>query len=224
MPQPDAKPDDTTRSWKPAASPLPESFAPEQRVIEGSGSELAEETRDLLHRRLRAASLMLALGFGVFLLRDFYLPKVLLQLFILHCVVFLLLVLNVLALSGRLKPSMHQLRALELVSFAVVASFFIGSQCIGMQARVQRDMLTSADVRVLFKISIIGMLILIFTYGIFIPNTWRRAALVIVPMALAPLAAPCSWDWRHRCSALSPRKRERSISSPRMPCTWRSGR
>ncbi len=44
--------------------------------------------------------------------------------------------------------------------------------------------------RVLFKTSIIGTLILIFTYGIFIPNNWRRAALVIVPMALAPLVAP----------------------------------
>ena len=56
--------------------------------------------------------------------------------------------------------------------------------------RVQRELLTSADVRVLFKTSIIGTLILIFTYAIFIPNNWRRAAMVIVPMALAPLVVP----------------------------------
>lgn len=176
MPQPDAKPDDSTRSWKPATSPLPESFAPEQRAIEGSGSELAAETRDLLHRRLHAASLMLALGFGVFLLRDLYFPKILPQLIYLHCLVFFLLVVNVLALSGRWKPTMRQLRLLELASFGAVASFFIASQSIGIQVRVQRELLTSADVRVLFKTSIIGTLILIFTYGIFIPNNWRRAA------------------------------------------------
>ena len=88
MNQPDANADDPTRSWKPAVSPLPESFAPERQVIEGSSSELADETRDLLHRRLRAASLMLALGFGVFLLRDLYFPKILQQLTYLHCLVF----------------------------------------------------------------------------------------------------------------------------------------
>ena len=64
MHQPDANADDPSRGWKPATSPLPESFAPDRQVIEGSSTELADETRDLLHRRLRAASLMLALGFG----------------------------------------------------------------------------------------------------------------------------------------------------------------
>ena len=31
---------------------------------------------------------------------------------------------------------------------------------------------------------------MIFTYAIFIPNTWQRAAKLIVPMALAPMAVP----------------------------------
>ena len=190
MTQPDAHLDETTRSWRTPSKPLPENFAPERRVIEGSGAELADETRDLLQRRLHAASLMLAIGFGVFLLRDLCFPKLLQQLTYLHCLVFFLLVVNVLALSGRWKPSMRQLRLLELASFGIVAAFFIASQSMGIQARVQRDLLTGADVRVLFKTSIIGTLILIFTYGIFIPNNWRRAAMVVVPMALAPLVAP----------------------------------
>ena len=29
-----------------------------------------------------------------------------------------------------------------------------------------------------------------FTYAIFIPNTWRRAARLIIPMALAPMTVP----------------------------------
>ena len=190
MPQPDANADDLTRSWKPATSPLPDSFAPDRRVIEGSSTELADETRDLLHRRLRAASLMLALGFGIFLLRDLYFPKILQDLIYLHGLVFLLLVVNVLALSGRWTPSMRQLRLLELATFGIVAGFFVASQSLGLHARVQKDLLTAAELRVLFKNSIIGTLILMFTYGIFIPNNWRRATLVIVPMALAPLVAP----------------------------------
>ena len=34
------------------------------------------------------------------------------------------------------------------------------------------------------------MVALMLTYAIFIPNTWRRAARLIVPMALAPMAVP----------------------------------
>jgi serine/threonine-protein kinase len=151
---------------------------------------MADETRDLLHRRLHAASLILALGFGSFLLRDLYFPRVVQQLVYLHGLVFFLLVLNVLALSSRWKPSMGQLRVLELATFGVIAGCFIANQSIWIHGRVQRDLLSSADVRVLFKTSIIGTLLVIFTYGIFIPNNWRRAALVIVPLALAPLGAP----------------------------------
>src|SRR5271157_2822740 len=56
MNQPDANADDPSRGRKPATSPLPESFAPDRQVIEGGSTELADETRNLLHRRLRAAS------------------------------------------------------------------------------------------------------------------------------------------------------------------------
>ncbi len=31
---------------------------------------------------------------------------------------------------------------------------------------------------------------MIFTYAIFIPNNWRRAAKVIIPMAMAPMVVP----------------------------------
>ncbi len=213
MPQPDAKSDDPTRTWTPPQSPLPENFAPQKQNIEGSGSELAEETRELLHRRLRAASLMLAMGFGVFLLRDFWLPKVLLELYYLHCVVFSLLVLNVLALSGRWKPSMNQLRALELVTFAVVASFFIGSQCIGMQAQrparhahqlgcsraIQDQHHRHADrdlhIRDLH------------------PQHLAQSGAGHRPHVAGDIGcAPFYWGWFLPCFALSPRRRARSIS------------
>ena len=42
----------------------------------------------------------------------------------------------------------------------------------------------------LIKSSLMGTLFLMFTYSIFIPNRWKRATLVIVPMALGPLVAP----------------------------------
>ena len=40
------------------------------------------------------------------------------------------------------------------------------------------------------KSSVLWMFAMILTYAIFIPNNWRRAAKLIVPMALAPMAVP----------------------------------
>ena len=40
------------------------------------------------------------------------------------------------------------------------------------------------------KSSVLWTFSMILTYAIFIPNTWRRAAKVIVPMALAPMVVP----------------------------------
>ncbi len=190
MAQSDATADAPTRVTGPARKPLPDSFTPDRRIIEGNTAELASETRELLHRRLFAASLVLALGFGVFLARDICFPRVPQGLISLHVGVFLLLIVNLLALSGRWQPSMRQLRVLELATFGTIAAFFVASQSLGLQARINQDQLTAADLRVLFKTSIIGTLLVIFTYGIFIPNTWKRAACVIVPMALVPLVAP----------------------------------
>ena len=48
----------------------PDSFVPDKRVIEESGAQLATETRWLLQQRLRAASLVLVVGFGLFFARS----------------------------------------------------------------------------------------------------------------------------------------------------------
>ena len=190
MSRSDAKAKNLNRGSERRSKPLPDSFTPDRRIIEGSTAELASETRGLLHRRLFAASLVLALGFGVFLVRDLCFPKVSPSLIYLHVGVFLLLILNLLALTGQWRPSMRELRALELVTFGTIAAFFVANQSLGLQARINQDLLTAADLRVLFKTSIIGTLLVIFTYGIFIPNHWKRAACVIVPLALVPLVAP----------------------------------
>lgn len=191
MSHPDATTQEHPRPIEPASEfPAEERLAPDRRLIEGSAPNLAKETRDLLHRRLLAASLMLAFSFGVFLIRDFVFPPLLQRFSFLHSGVFCLLIINMIALSGRWKPTLRQLRWLELATFGIITAYFIASQSLGLRARVRLELLDAVGLRILFKNSIIGTLFLMLTYGIFIPNNWRRAARVIVPMALAPLVAP----------------------------------
>src|SRR5205809_5999294 len=62
--------DHPPRDRQATTSPARDSFVPDQRVIAGSGSPMATETRWLLQQRLRAASLVLVLGFGLFFVRS----------------------------------------------------------------------------------------------------------------------------------------------------------
>jgi serine/threonine-protein kinase len=174
----------------PENKPRPDSFTPRQRVVEGSGCELASETCDLLHRRLRAAAIMLAVGFAVFLVRDLFIPRFLHNLIYAHVLILALLILTVAALWGRWKPSMQQLRISELVLFGAIVAYFALGQYLGMRERAREPDVDTWRLAGAVKSSIIGMLTVIFTYAIFIPNEWRRATRVIVPMALAPLIVP----------------------------------
>jgi serine/threonine-protein kinase len=74
--------------------------------------------------------------------------------------------------------SMKKLRISELIIFGLPAAFFLMLQ--------HRVTLEDAG-RGFMPPPMPFWLLLIFTYGMFIPNTWRRAALVIGAMALAPV-------------------------------------
>ena len=70
------------------------------------------------------------------------------------------------------------LRVKEVVIFGLPAVFFLMLQYV--------EMITCAPLGYLPN-PIGYWLILVFTYAIFIPNTWQRAASVIVPLAAAPV-------------------------------------
>src|SRR5262249_53884412 len=74
--------------------------------------------------------------------------------------------------------SLRKLRVAELVIFGLPTLFFLMLQ----------HRLTLQDAgRGFMPPPMSFWPLLILTYGMFIPNTWRRAALVVAPMALAPV-------------------------------------
>ena len=188
-------PHDTTEDHPPREpttvnESAPDSFIPGKRVIEESGAEIATETRWLLHKRLRAASLVLVVGFALFFARSL----------VLHwtgsnhgpCC-------STASCSACCFVSLALSRAdgsRRCVSFGgsrspcsrlIIASFMAAQYFLML--RGVRD---NNPIRVLaaVKSSVLWMLAMIFTYAIFIPNNWVRAAKLIVPMALAPMAVP----------------------------------
>src|SRR5580693_6077464 len=112
----------------------PDSFVPGKRVCEGSTVELAIETRWLLKQRLRAASLVLVVGFGLFFIRSLVLHWDRLESLavVFHGIMLGSLILALAALSSRWKPTLRQLRAFEVVLFTSIIVFFMAAQYVMM--------------------------------------------------------------------------------------------
>ncbi len=146
------------------------------------------ETRRLLQQRLRAASLVLVFGFGLFFIRSLCLHRLESLTVLFHGLLLALLVLSLALLSSSWRPTLRELRIFEVALFATLIVFFMAAQYVLMLRRVRQDnpMLFLAAV----KSSVLWTFSMILTYAIFVPNTWRRAAKVIVPMALAPMVVP----------------------------------
>jgi serine/threonine-protein kinase len=154
---------------------------PQRAVVSGSGPHLTEETQVLLRARLRAAALILLVGFGAFLVRHVAgviggepFDPVLLGF---HILVVLVLGFCSLPLCRKCPVSLRKLRVTELVIFGLPAVFFL---------LLQHRMTLSEAARGYLPPPLPFWLLLIFTYALFIPNPWRRAACVIGALALAP--------------------------------------
>jgi eukaryotic-like serine/threonine-protein kinase len=149
-------------------------------MCEGSSPHLSKETRSLLRGRLRMAALLLALGFGVFFVRDLFLTDFRkpaeLFLFIFHGLVTVALLVVGGGLCHKCTYAVSTLRIAELVIFGFPALFFIALQWLAIQG--QAPMLTGVTA---------PWMLLILVYSLYIPNKWQRAAWVLGSFAVAPV-------------------------------------
>jgi hypothetical protein len=102
---------------------------PQRAIVLGSGPHLAEETQALLRLRLRAAALILLVGFGVFLVR--HIVGVMwgepLDALLLGCHILVVFVLgfSTMSLCRKCPVCLRKLRVAELVIFGLPAVFFL---------------------------------------------------------------------------------------------------
>ena len=160
----------------------------EVELVLDNGSSMSEESHDRLRKRLQLCALLLGCGLG------FYLMIKLLNLyqtsiegspliFWAHFVttVGLLGVAWWLAVPRKTIP--HHLRIAEFIVFGGTALFFVL-----VSHAVLCDSISSGFIADITP----PWLLMIFTYALLIPNTWRRAALVIIPLALIPIGLAVS--------------------------------
>jgi len=161
-------------------------------LTEGTGPRLSDETQLLLQRRLRLAAVLLLAGFGAFLVyhflvADFFKPGDVF-LFALHAVAVVVLGLGAALLYRGRAMSLRRLRALEVAIFGLPVLF-----CLCLQ--YSYTLVTCAVGH--FDFPDAQWLLVIYTYALFIPNTLRRAAVIIGLMSALPIALLVAMIWAY---------------------------
>ncbi len=157
------------------------------RLVEGGNVHLSSETRGILQRRLLLASTLLATGYAAFLLRGlFYWEQTYgvagSHMFWVHSAATVLTG----AIAGWLWRAqgltLAPLRIAEWAIFGGAAIFFL----FVTQNRINH---ASKLVEGAHLPNVVApWLLLMFTYALFVPNSWRRALRFLAPAAFLPIA------------------------------------
>ena len=151
-------------------------------LVSGSRPRIESETEALLRIRLRAAAIVLLLAVVSFFVRGFFFDDANVRW--LQAVVSAVLAVFVAVLSSRRTINLPALRWCELAIFGLISVY------LGMY-EYQLVLAKATAGNAVFELAAIKSCVLYFfavmlLYGTFIPNTWQRAARVIIPMAAMP--------------------------------------
>ncbi|MBI3411756.1 MAG: serine/threonine protein kinase [Planctomycetes bacterium] len=170
-------------------------LAPRRKIalIPGSNAHLTDEIHCLLRRRLRVAGLIALAGNAYFFLKGLLFGSSFLVTtldFSFHGATVGLMTALCLLLWSRNALSLRALRTIELTFFGSMACFFAYLQLNSFNHA--RDVLQVAGnhedaIRLATTANGLRWFILIVLYGTFIPNTWKRCAIVVGLFVLTPL-------------------------------------
>jgi PAS domain S-box-containing protein len=163
--------------------------------------ELADETTALLRVRLRAVAWIFFVAYALFLIRDLVIGGVpdyyrwRDQIHQMHTGVLILFGAVAVLLTARSCLGMKALRGLELAVFGAAGVFHVVREYVTMEDEIVYGTTTHLVADLILTTFI--WYAMIAAYAMFIPNNWRRAALVLIPMAIASLAVPAVMAAKH---------------------------
>jgi serine/threonine-protein kinase len=164
-------------------------------LVTRSSPQFSGEVEGLLRARLRVVTLITAVGFAAFLVKDWLQPQDVFEGVWLELTLHGFVVVVTAACAGllwsRVPLCAPRLRLIELIVFGSAAAFFAWSQyAIFNHGIVFEDIKPDNRLLVVHLAAFATALrwaLLIMMYGTFIPNTWRRCAVVVGVLCLLPL-------------------------------------
>ncbi len=180
------------------------------RLAAGSGPGFTQEMVSLLRLRLRLAILIILAGFALHFLRVLFLPGAPFDhrprwLVLCSCEIAVMTLASALLWSRRLL-SLSQLRALEVAIFGSIAAFFAWLQVDTYHDGALLRAIVGGEEGFIFRLvglsAAMRWFLLIVLYGTFIPNTWRRCAVIVGGLALLPIVLMIGGSLLDRPTAL----------------------
>lgn len=175
---------DATNSLPPPPSPKrsADSSRPKVGFVEGTRPHFSDETATLLRSRLQAATFVLSVILALTFVRSLFFPHI--PLVGLRAAILAGFVASFFALRSRRELSLLGLQCFEAGLFGALAVqllLMMHSELLSFAAAGQ-----SASAVAIEWIFLAVWSVLILTYAIFIPNTWKRATAVLIPAAALP--------------------------------------
>ena len=171
-------------------------FSPKAAIAAGTGQFPLSEAPAVVRARLRELPMIYILILGMAI---FWTHSVLgdddSTLYTANAVVILALGGTVALLSSRWPIALGWLKALELGVVGMAAGLITFVQYRLMLAYSVRDDVMMAQLTM--KNVVLLTSVLMLTYGLYVPKNWRRAALVVGPLALLPFATLWVLSVRH---------------------------
>ncbi|MFI5456164.1 MAG: serine/threonine-protein kinase [Isosphaerales bacterium] len=162
-------------------------FAPKAAIASRQGSRASAETRAVVRARMRELPIIFILIFGMAFFWRYVVLRDSLLAIALHNVVVLVALGGIAAvLWGRRPLSLARLETLELVMIVLLATLGCVSQYqLMLMYSLRADPLGA---QMVMRNVVLRTSILILTYALYVPKSWRRAALVTGSLAALPFA------------------------------------
>jgi serine/threonine-protein kinase len=188
--------------YEPAAEPSKASSSEVSQspvgLVAGTAPRFSDETAALIRRRLKAASLLLAILLSGALVRNMLVFGLIAAVDLQAVCLLSLFAVYFVLRSGR-TLSLMQLRLIELLVFGEFFLAVEGAEWFELQRSVG-----DGDFKIAVVIRFFAMFsMLILAYGMLMPNTWQRAAAILFPVACIPFAVILSTSSQGMALALS---------------------
>jgi tRNA A-37 threonylcarbamoyl transferase component Bud32 len=165
-------------------------MAPEAKfaaLIEGTRPGLGSETADLLRGRLKIGAPLLCITVALFTLHSAFFANTTYPIWSPAIIAVIFAALSGL-LWSRMPLTLGQLRLVELILFGLMALNYVANQYV--DALGWADQGDTAETMARITSTRQAAYAIMATYALFIPNTWRRALMVLTAMAFLPALVP----------------------------------
>jgi eukaryotic-like serine/threonine-protein kinase len=177
-------------SRSPDSSPLHRAFCPEAGLVGDSSEQFQEAQHCLMRQRLKMAAFILFVGFTGFLARNFtlgmYSTPMLKPLGVGHALLTVLLGVIAFVLHRHAIGCRIRMAGIELLIFGAPTVFFVWLQHCRLcdcATAIHSEVAAAYPAE-----TVVPWIILINLYALFVPNTLRRAVVVVCAMAMIPIA------------------------------------